>query len=207
MSLVWLLFGQTQSLVQRVDWSSTNQGELICRRQMLLYLILDSPCCSVFPCLCLCHWESLLVAGFSNGLIRLYSVDAGHKEVEIAAHSRTITALDIAQDSGLVRSWLYIGRHVLAVYLPSLLPSLPSLPPSLPGLPSLFSPSLLSATSLPFSAPSLSHPSSCQCLKTAQLAYGHCLRKLIQRYLMLRTDADFWHHSFIIVASPYPIPA
>lgn len=60
--------------------------------------------CRAFPCLCLCHWQSLLVAGYSNGLVRMFSAETGFKRVEIAAHGRTITALDIAQDSGLVGS-------------------------------------------------------------------------------------------------------
>lgn len=65
-------------------------------------LVINEP--GGFPCLCVCHWKSLLVVGFSNGVIRLYSVDNGHKKVEIAAHGRTITALDVAQDSGLLLS-------------------------------------------------------------------------------------------------------
>ena len=64
--------------------------------------VLDFICCSGFPCLSLCCWGSLLVAGFSNGQIRLYSVETGQKTVEIAAHGRCITALDVARDSGLV---------------------------------------------------------------------------------------------------------
>ena len=42
------------------------------------------------------------MAGFSNGLIRLYDIDTGHKTVEIAAHGRSLASLDVAQDSGLV---------------------------------------------------------------------------------------------------------
>ena len=45
----------------------------------------------------------MLVAGLSNGLIRLYDLTSGHKTVEIAAHARSVTALDFAQDTGLVR--------------------------------------------------------------------------------------------------------
>ena len=55
------------------------------------------------PCLCLCSWGQLLIAGLANGLIRLYSVHTGKKMVEIAAHARCISALDVAQDAGLVR--------------------------------------------------------------------------------------------------------
>ena len=43
------------------------------------------------------------MAGFSTGLIRLYNIQSGTKTTEIAAHGRSVTALDVAQDSGLVR--------------------------------------------------------------------------------------------------------
>ena len=42
------------------------------------------------------------MAGYSNGLIRLYDVESGKKTVEIAAHARSITALNVARESGLV---------------------------------------------------------------------------------------------------------
>ena len=43
------------------------------------------------------------MAAFSNGVIRLYSVDNGQKMVEIAAHGRCINAIDVAENTGLVR--------------------------------------------------------------------------------------------------------
>lgn len=42
------------------------------------------------------------MAGYSNGVVRIFSAETGLKQAEMAAHGRTITALDIAQDSGLV---------------------------------------------------------------------------------------------------------
>lgn len=45
----------------------------------------------------------MLVAAFSNGVIRLYSVDSGHRMVEITAHGRSISAIDVAEKTGLVR--------------------------------------------------------------------------------------------------------
>ena len=58
--------------------------------------------CRDFPCLCLGYWGSTLVAGFSNGLIRLYDIETGRKTVEMAAHGRSLAALDVAPDTGLV---------------------------------------------------------------------------------------------------------
>lgn len=42
------------------------------------------------------------MAGFSNGVIRVHSAETGKKMIEIAAHGRSVTALDVATDSGLV---------------------------------------------------------------------------------------------------------
>ena len=54
-------------------------------------------------CLCLCFWGSLLIGGFANGVVRIYDAKTGLRKVEIAAHSRCITALDVATEAGLVR--------------------------------------------------------------------------------------------------------
>ena len=64
--------------------------------------IMSVVCIRSFPCQCLCHWRGILVAGFSSGTIRLYNTETGRKTAEIAAHGRSVTALDTAQDSGLV---------------------------------------------------------------------------------------------------------
>jgi WD40 repeat protein len=65
-----------------------------------------------FPCQCLCHWRGILVAGFSNGTIRLYNTETGRKMAEIAAHGRSVTGVDTAQDSGLV-STVYSGTTLI----------------------------------------------------------------------------------------------
>ena len=54
--------------------------------------------------MCLCFWENLLIGGFTNGQIVIYNSDSGAKAIEITAHARSINALDVAPDSGLVRS-------------------------------------------------------------------------------------------------------
>ncbi|CAH1404662.1 unnamed protein product [Nezara viridula] len=53
-------------------------------------------------------WRGLVVAAYGSGHIRVFSVDHRRREVtlsiEIAAHAKWITALDIAPESGLVLS-------------------------------------------------------------------------------------------------------
>ena len=58
--------------------------------------------CSEVPCMCLCLWDKLLIGGFTNGQIVVYSSESGAKLVEIAAHARSITAVDVAPKTGLV---------------------------------------------------------------------------------------------------------
>lgn len=58
---------------------------------------------SEVPCVALCFCDSLLIGGFTNGQIVIYNSESGAKMVEIAAHARCISALDVAPASGLVR--------------------------------------------------------------------------------------------------------
>ena len=56
-----------------------------------------------YPCTSLCLWQQdLIVAAYSNGQIHLMHAETGDICVEIAAHSRWITSLDIARTSGMV---------------------------------------------------------------------------------------------------------
>ena len=59
--------------------------------------------CSGLPCLSLCFWNSLLIGGFTDGLIKIYNCETSAKMIEIAAHARYINALDVAVQAGLVR--------------------------------------------------------------------------------------------------------
>jgi WD40 repeat protein len=74
------------------------------QRVCLLDMCISVVCIRSFPCQCLCHWRGILVAGFSNGTIRLYNTETGRKMAEIAAHGRSVTGVDTAQDSGLLLS-------------------------------------------------------------------------------------------------------
>ena len=67
------------------------------------------PYSSGAACLCLCFWGSLLIGGFANGVVRIYDAKTGLRKVEIAAHSRCITALDVATEAGLVRWCVCVG--------------------------------------------------------------------------------------------------
>ena len=82
------------------------------QRVCLLDMCISVVCIRSFPCQCLCHWRGILVAGFSNGTIRLYNTETGRKTAEIAAHGRSVTGVDTAQDSGLV-STVYSGTTLI----------------------------------------------------------------------------------------------
>ncbi|XP_033756341.1 LOW QUALITY PROTEIN: WD repeat-containing protein 54-like [Pecten maximus] len=56
------------------------------------------------PCSCLCIWKNIIVGGFSNGQLRLYSANTGRLAAAVNAHVRWVNALDIAKDSGLLLS-------------------------------------------------------------------------------------------------------
>ena len=44
----------------------------------------------------------MLVTGNGNGALRIFSVKQGQALIEISAHSRSISSLDVAPESGLV---------------------------------------------------------------------------------------------------------
>lgn len=53
-------------------------------------------------------WRGLVVGAYGSGHLRVFSVDHRRREValtiEVAAHAKWITALDIAPESGLILS-------------------------------------------------------------------------------------------------------
>ncbi len=57
---------------------------------------------SGMPCFCLSAWQSFVIAGFANGIVRFFDIHSGTKVLEMAVHARPITAMDVAVDAGLV---------------------------------------------------------------------------------------------------------
>lgn len=53
-------------------------------------------------------WKGVLAAGYGSGHIRLFSINDNRREVslavEVAAHAKWITALDVAPESGFILS-------------------------------------------------------------------------------------------------------
>ncbi|XP_025094587.1 WD repeat-containing protein 54-like isoform X2 [Pomacea canaliculata] len=56
------------------------------------------------PCNSLGLWKDVLVAGYGSGHLRVFSASTGKLAAEATAHARTINAIDIATDNGLVLS-------------------------------------------------------------------------------------------------------
>lgn len=54
------------------------------------------------PCTSVSAWKEVVLAGFSTGHVRLFSIATGVFLSEICAHARTVTSVDIAHQAGLV---------------------------------------------------------------------------------------------------------
>ena len=60
-------------------------------------------------------WNDLIVAGYSSGHMRVFNASTGRLHIEIAAHARWITAIDIAKKVGEVMSLLWLQEHTVDV--------------------------------------------------------------------------------------------
>lgn len=47
-------------------------------------------------------WQGIVAAGYGNGQVRLYDALTGALHIQINAHARTISALDLAPEVGKV---------------------------------------------------------------------------------------------------------
>lgn len=56
------------------------------------------------PCTSLALWKDLVFAAYASGQLRIFSQNSGSILAEVTAHARWITAVDIAEESGLALS-------------------------------------------------------------------------------------------------------
>lgn len=54
------------------------------------------------PCPSVQLWQGIVAAGYGNGQVRLYDAGTGALHIQISAHARTISALDLAPEVGKV---------------------------------------------------------------------------------------------------------
>lgn len=106
------------------------------------------PPCRV-PCSSVKLWQGIVAAGYGDGQVRLYEASQGMLHVQISAHARAVSALDLAPEEGKVSLFPYpcvplllvtaMGKQpgLVASHLRQPLPHLhlgcvltPSLPPS-----------------------------------------------------------------------------
>lgn len=67
-----------------------------------------------FPCSTILMWKNVIVAGFGNGQIRLYSAETGKLAAQVNAHARWVTALDVASDNGMVSLlWIVLINPII----------------------------------------------------------------------------------------------
>ena len=50
----------------------------------------------------MCLWKGVVVAGYASGHLRVFSASSGKIGAEVTAHARTINAVDVASEKGLV---------------------------------------------------------------------------------------------------------
>ncbi|KAK7488695.1 hypothetical protein BaRGS_00019992 [Batillaria attramentaria] len=56
------------------------------------------------PCNCLGLWKGVVVGGYASGHLRVFSATTGKLGAEVTAHARSINAIDVATERGLVLS-------------------------------------------------------------------------------------------------------
>ncbi|XP_066974749.1 WD repeat-containing protein 54-like [Macrobrachium rosenbergii] len=56
------------------------------------------------PVTCLATWSGMVIAGYLSGHIRLHQLQDGKIMAEVCAHVRSITAVDVAQETGYMLS-------------------------------------------------------------------------------------------------------
>lgn len=56
------------------------------------------------PCPSVQLWQGIVAAGYGNGQVRLYDAGTGALHIQISAHARTISALDLAPEVGKLLS-------------------------------------------------------------------------------------------------------
>lgn len=54
------------------------------------------------PCPSVQLWQGTVAAGYGNGQVRLYDASTGALHIQINAHARTVSALDLAPEVGKV---------------------------------------------------------------------------------------------------------
>lgn len=78
---------------------------LICIRLRKLMLVIHViiVLSTSFPCSSLCFYKDFIIGGFATGHIRVFSASSGAVCIEVCAHARWISAMDICLEAGLVR--------------------------------------------------------------------------------------------------------
>ncbi len=57
----------------------------------------------------MCWYKDLIIAGYSNGIMRIYNTKLNTLIIEVSAHSRLISGLAVASATGLVSDTAGIG--------------------------------------------------------------------------------------------------
>ena len=79
--------------------------------KMHVYMWISTVTCDVLcplpshvACVCLTWWKEVLISAGGDGKVRMYNGTSGSLLIEIAAHGRWISSLDVARENSLVRT-------------------------------------------------------------------------------------------------------
>ena len=69
---------------------------------MFIIIIPLSLSYSLYPCVHISWWKDMIITSSGNGILRIYNGKSRGLLIEVSAHSRWITDMDVALETGLV---------------------------------------------------------------------------------------------------------
>ena len=69
---------------------------------MFIIIITLSLSYSLYPCVHISWWKDMIITSSGNGILRIYNGKSRALLIEVSAHSRWITDMDVALETGLV---------------------------------------------------------------------------------------------------------
>ena len=90
---------------------------------MFIIIITLSLSYSLYPCVHISWWKDMIITSSGNGILRIYNGKSRGLLIEVSAHSRWITDMDVSLETGLVRLsilyYIYLSLETVSVCLSS----------------------------------------------------------------------------------------
>ena len=99
-------------------------GHLVNIKIMMFIIIITlSLSYSLYPCVHISWWKDMIITSSGNGILRIYNGKSRGLLIEVSAHSRWITDMDVSLETGLVRLsilyYIYLSLETVSVCLSS----------------------------------------------------------------------------------------